>query len=72
MSNYDIAFCRNNYQTHKKMIQTTTVLTEILALILGRKYYANSIHTRGTNKCCDSELRWRFEERLPKENEYNG
>ncbi|MBD5314656.1 MAG: hypothetical protein HDS08_00565 [Bacteroides sp.] len=33
------------------MIQTTTVLTEILALILGRKYYANIIHTRGTNKC---------------------
>ena len=54
------------------MIQTTTVLTEILALILGRKYYANIIHTRGTNKCGDSELRWRFEERLPKENEYNG
>ena len=49
MSNYDIAFCRNNYQTHKTMIQTTTVLTEILALILGRKYYANIIHTRGTN-----------------------
>lgn len=33
------------------MNQTTTVLTEIVALILGRKYYANIIHTRGTNKC---------------------
>lgn len=33
------------------MPQTTTVLTEIVAFILGRKYYANIIHTRGTNKC---------------------
>lgn len=33
------------------MNQTTTVLTEIVAHILGRKYYANIIHTRGTNKC---------------------
>lgn len=33
------------------MNQTTTVLTEIVAVILGRKYYANIIHTRGTNKC---------------------
>lgn len=33
------------------MNQTTTVLTEIVALILGRKYYANIIHTRGSNKC---------------------
>lgn len=33
------------------MNQTTTVLTEIVAFILGRKYYANIIHTRGTNKC---------------------
>lgn len=33
------------------MNQTTTVLTEIVAFILGRKYYANIIHTRGINKC---------------------
>lgn len=33
------------------MNQTTTVLTEIVAFLLGRKYYANIIHTRGTNKC---------------------
>ena len=33
------------------MNQTTTILTEILAFILGRKYYANIIHTRGTAKC---------------------
>ncbi|MDE6468813.1 MAG: hypothetical protein K2L28_07965 [Muribaculaceae bacterium] len=33
------------------MNQTTTVITEIVAFILGRKYYANIIHTRGTNKC---------------------
>lgn len=33
------------------MSQTTTVLTEIAAFILGRKYYANIIHTRGTHKC---------------------
>lgn len=33
------------------MNQTTTVLTEIMAFILGRKYYANIIHTRGTDKC---------------------
>lgn len=30
---------------------STTVLTEIAAFILGRKYYANIIHTRGTNRC---------------------
>lgn len=28
-----------------------TVLTEILAFIFGRKYYANIINTRGTDKC---------------------
>lgn len=33
------------------MNQTTTVLTEIVAFILGRKYYANIIHTRGTKRC---------------------
>ena len=33
------------------MNQTTTILTEIVAFILGRKYYANIIHTRGTDKC---------------------
>lgn len=33
------------------MYQTTTVLTEIMAFIFGRKYYANIIHTRGTKKC---------------------
>lgn len=33
------------------MSQTTTVLTEIAAFILGRKYYANIIHTRGTPRC---------------------
>lgn len=30
---------------------TTSILTEIAAFILGRKYYANIIHTRGTNRC---------------------
>lgn len=29
----------------------STVLAEILAFILGRKYYANIINTRGTDKC---------------------
>lgn len=29
----------------------TTVLKEIIAFILGRKYYANIICTRGTTKC---------------------
>ncbi|MEG1644017.1 MAG: hypothetical protein RR293_07740 [Bacteroidales bacterium] len=29
----------------------TTVLKEIIAFLLGRKYYANIINTRGTNKC---------------------
>lgn len=29
----------------------TTLLTEIIAFIFGRRYYANIIHTRGTNKC---------------------
>lgn len=33
------------------MNQTTTILAEIMAFIFGRKYYANIIHTRGTNKC---------------------
>lgn len=33
------------------MNQTTTVLTEIVAFIFGRKYYANIINTRGTLKC---------------------
>lgn len=33
------------------MNQTTTVLTEIIAFLFGRKYYANIIHTRGTRKC---------------------
>lgn len=32
------------------MNQTTTVLTEIVAFLLGRKYYANIIHTRGTTR----------------------
>lgn len=32
-------------------MQQTTILKEIIALILGRKYYANIIHTRGTKKC---------------------
>lgn len=27
------------------------VFTEILALLLGRKYYANIINTKGTSKC---------------------
>lgn len=30
---------------------TTTILTEIIAFLLGRKYYANIINTRGTDKC---------------------
>lgn len=33
----------------------TTVLTEILAFLFGRKYYANIINTRGTDRyevCC--------------------
>ena len=29
----------------------TTVLKEIIAFILGRKYYANIINTRGVDKC---------------------
>ena len=33
------------------MAQTTTVLTEIIAFLLGRKYYANIINTKGTKKC---------------------
>ncbi len=28
----------------------TTVLKEIIAFIFGRKYYANIIHTKGTDK----------------------
>ena len=39
------------HQNQTIMNQTTTILTEIIAFILGRKYYANIIHTRGTNKC---------------------
>lgn len=44
------------------MNQTTTVLTEIVAFILGRKYYANIIHTRGTNKCEVSSFIFRTKE----------
>lgn len=33
------------------MTQTTTILKEIIATLLGRKYYANIIYTRGTSKC---------------------
>jgi hypothetical protein len=33
------------------MTQTTTILTEIAAFLLGRKYYANIIHTRGSKRC---------------------
>lgn len=29
----------------------STVLTEIISFLLGRKYYANIINTRGTAKC---------------------
>lgn len=29
----------------------TTVWKEIIALLFGRKYYANIINTRGTSKC---------------------
>lgn len=29
----------------------STVLKEIIAFLLGRKYYANVINTRGTAKC---------------------
>lgn len=44
------------------MNQTTTVLAEIVALILGRKYFANIIHTRGTNKCEVSSFIFRSRE----------
>ncbi|MEZ3589630.1 MAG: hypothetical protein K1V84_01165 [Muribaculaceae bacterium] len=30
------------------MTQTITLLREITAFLLGRKYYANIVHTRGT------------------------
>jgi hypothetical protein len=33
------------------MTQTTTILTEIVAHLLGRKYYANILHTRGSKRC---------------------
>lgn len=33
------------------MTQTTTVLTEIMAFLFGRKYYANIVNTKGTKKC---------------------
>ena len=33
------------------MSQTTTLLTEIIAFLFGRKYYANIIFTRGTDNC---------------------
>lgn len=33
------------------MKQTTTLLTEIVAFLLGRRYYANIINTKGTNRC---------------------
>lgn len=33
------------------MNQTTTVLTEIAAFLFGRRYYANIINTKGTNRC---------------------
>jgi len=33
------------------MTQTTTILTEIAAFILGRRYYANIINTNGTDRC---------------------
>lgn len=36
---------------HIPMNQYTTVLTEIVAFLLGRKYYANIINTKGTGKC---------------------
>lgn len=29
----------------------STVINEIIAFVLGRKYYANIINTRGTDKC---------------------
>lgn len=29
---------------------TTTIINEVLAFILGRKYYANIVGTRGTDK----------------------
>lgn len=44
------------------MNQTTTVLTEIMAFLLGRKYYANIIHTRGTSKCEVSSFIFRSKE----------
>ena len=33
------------------MTQTTSLLTEIAAFLLGRRYYANIINTKGTNRC---------------------
>lgn len=39
-----------------------TVLTEILAFVFGRKYYANIINTRGTDKCELSSFIFRSKE----------
>ena len=33
------------------MTQKTSLLTEIAAFLLGRRYYANIINTKGTNRC---------------------
>lgn len=33
------------------MTQTTTILSEIIAFLFGRKYYANIINTKGTKRC---------------------
>lgn len=41
---------------------TTTVLNEVIAFILGRKYYANIIHTKGTSKCEISSYIFRTKE----------
>ena len=33
------------------MTQTTTLLAEITAFLFGRRYYANILNTKGTNRC---------------------
>lgn len=33
------------------MTQKTSLLTEIAAFLFGRRYYANIINTKGTNRC---------------------
>jgi len=39
------------FKTTKPMNQTKTILTAIIEHIIGKKYYANIINTRGTDRC---------------------